>query len=56
MVARVEQQPAKVAHSIAEVELLLGVSHVTVYKEINCGRLRTFCIGRRRLVSDEALS
>jgi excisionase family DNA binding protein len=31
-----------------------GVCRVTVYKEIAEGRLRTFKVGRRRLISSEA--
>jgi len=33
----------------------LGISHPTGYAEIHAGRLRTFKIGRRRYVTEEAL-
>ena len=33
----------------------LHVSIQTVYNEINAGRLKTFRIGKRRFVSEEAL-
>ena len=45
------------AYAIEEVRQQLGgVSRQTVYNEIAAGRLRTFTIGRRRLVSEQALA
>jgi len=41
--------------SIADAAKALDVSRPTIYKEIQAGRLQTFTIGRRRLVSPEAL-
>jgi len=40
---------------INEAIKAMRVSRQTVYDEINAGRLRTFTIGRRRLVSVEAI-
>lgn len=44
-----------ISMSIKEAAKALGISHVTMYKEISAGRLKTFMIGRRRLVSSDAL-
>lgn len=41
--------------SISEVAESAGLSRQTVYNEINAGRLKTFKVGRRRLVSPAAL-
>jgi excisionase family DNA binding protein len=41
--------------SIADAAKALNVSRPTIYKEIQNGRLKTFTIGRRRLVSPDAL-
>jgi excisionase family DNA binding protein len=43
------------AFSIPEVMEALGVSRQTVYDEINAGRLRSFRVASRRLVSANAL-
>lgn len=45
----------KHAWSIPGSAETIGVTISTLYKEIGSGKLRTFKIGRRRLVSDEAL-
>ena len=45
----------KLVYSITEVMETLRLSRQTVYNEINSGRLRTFNVGRRRMVSAEAL-
>ena len=42
--------------SVPEVMESTGLSRQTVYNEINAGRLRTFKVGRRRLVSPAALA
>lgn len=42
--------------SIPEVMTSAGLSRQTVYNEINAGRLKTFKVGRRRLVSPAALA
>ena len=34
---------------------LAGISRATLYKEIKAGRLRTFKVGARRLISIDAL-
>ena len=44
------------AYSIPEVGQILRVCNDTVYKEINSGRIKTFRIGKRRLISMEALN
>jgi len=43
------------SYSINQLMEVLHVSRQTVYDEINSGRLKTFKIGRRRFVSDDAL-
>ncbi len=45
----------KHAHTLEQAAEALGVSRRTVYVEIGAGRLQSFTIGRRRLISDEAL-
>ena len=45
----------KLAYSIAEFIQASGIrSRTGVYSEINKGRLKTFKVGRRRLISREA--
>jgi excisionase family DNA binding protein len=44
------------ALSIKDVCKALNVTHPTVYKEIQAGRLQSFTIGRRRFVSPDALT
>ena len=41
--------------SIADAAKALNISRPTIYKEIQQGRLQTFTIGRRRLVTPDAL-
>ncbi|MET0025671.1 MAG: helix-turn-helix domain-containing protein [Sedimenticola sp.] len=45
----------KAGLSIPEVMDAMGVCRQTVYNEINAGRLKSFKIGKRRLVSPRAL-
>ena len=45
----------KRGHSVAEVAGAYGVSKVTIYSEINSGRLRSLKAGRRRIITDDAL-
>ena len=48
--------PYRAAHTIQEARQLLGgISQATVYKLIRHGELRTFRVGRRRFVSDNAI-
>lgn len=42
-------------YSMAEACDWLGITRRTLYKEVNSGRLKTFKIGTRRLVSERAL-
>ena len=45
------------AFGVAEArERIGGISQVKFYELINSGRIRTFRIGRRRLVSQEAIT
>ncbi len=46
----------KPAYEVPEVRIALGnISHQKVYDLFNSGELRSFKIGRRRLVSHDAL-
>ena len=46
----------KAAVSILEARTMLGgIAQATIYKLIDDGRLKTFCIGRRRLVGVDAI-
>ncbi len=48
--------PHRDAYSVREArELLGGISNRTIYGLIREGNLRTFCVGRRRFVSSEAI-
>lgn len=44
----------KLAYSVAELAKATGVSAPVLYREIHAGNLRSFQLGRRRLVSREA--
>ena len=46
----------KVSLSVPEVMDRTGLSRQAVYNEINSGRLKSFKVGRRRLVSPAALN
>ena len=44
------------AHSISAATKRLGFgSRQTTYHEINAGRLRSYTVGRRRFISEDAL-
>ena len=43
-------------YSIAQTMEVLNLSRATIYAEINEGRLRTYKVGRRRMVSHNALT
>ena len=43
------------AHHVYKAAELAGVSRATLYQEIKSGRLRTFKVGARRLISSDAL-
>jgi len=47
---------AKVGLSIPEVMEATGLCRQTIYTQINSGELESFKVGRRRLVSPQALS
>jgi excisionase family DNA binding protein len=42
--------------SITDAAKALNISRPTIYKEIQAGRLQTFTIGTRRLVTPDALT
>lgn len=44
----------RVGYSIDETARMFGVCRQTVYNAVNAGHLKTFKMGRRRLVSPEA--
>ena len=46
----------KKVHSIAGAEHELNVSHATMYGLIKENKIKTYKVGRRRYVSDEALN
>jgi excisionase family DNA binding protein len=48
------QQGIAVSIAVAR-EMLGGIANATIYKLIEEGKLRTFCIGRRRLVGIKAI-
>lgn len=50
-----QTQPAKVGYSINEVCNMTGLCRQTVYNQINSGQLRSFKVGKRRLISPAAL-
>lgn len=51
-----DSNPDAAAVTIREAcKVLGGISHVTVYRLINSGELRSFRVGRRRLVSIDAI-
>ena len=43
-------------YSIEQTMGALNLSRATIYAEINEGRLRTYKVGRRRMVSHDALA
>lgn len=47
--------PPHLANSIERARKELGVSKQKLYDEINQGRLKSFTVGRRRLISTESL-
>jgi excisionase family DNA binding protein len=42
--------------SVDEAAAMLGISRVSIYGEINAGRLQTLTVGRRRLVPAAAIA
>ena len=49
------QQQGKFAYSIAEVAQLTSLGRTTIYEEIRSQRLRTTMVGRRRIITAQAL-
>lgn len=47
---------APVALSVEDTMRAAGLSRQTIYDEINAGRLRSFKVGHRRLISPAALA
>jgi len=46
----------KAGYSIPEIIEMTGLCRQSIYNQINSGNLRTFKVGRRRLVSPAALN
>ena len=46
----------KAAFNVGEGAAILGLSRQTLYNEINSGRLKSFKVGRRRVIPSEAIS
>jgi excisionase family DNA binding protein len=43
------------AHTVPQAIHALNLSRTTLYAEIKAGRLRSFTVGKKRLIPDEAL-
>jgi excisionase family DNA binding protein len=41
----------RLTYSVPELAEAMGLSHVTLYRFINSGVLKSFTVGRRRLIS-----
>ena len=52
---RIENVKERRGYTVAEVAGLYRLSCQTVYNEINSGRLKTFTVGRRRIISIDHL-
>ena len=50
------QNLSPLTYSIEQTMEALNLSRATIYAEINEGRLRTYKVGRRRMVSHDALA
>ena len=48
--------PDQVAYGIEDASRLLGLGRTTVFAEISAGRLKSFRVGKRRLVPATALT
>ena len=48
-------EPSRLSYSIPQAMEELNLSRSRLYQEISTGRLRTYTIGRRRLISHDAL-
>jgi excisionase family DNA binding protein len=46
----------RVAYSVAEAAAVLGIGRSLAYEMVGRGELRSFTIGRRRLVSADAIA
>lgn len=46
--------PIKLAYDVQEFCELLGIARQTFYDELTAGRIKTFCIGKRRKISRQA--
>ena len=49
------KSPTRLAFSMEETMDALDLSRPTLYGEINKGRLRTYCVGRRRFCTPDAV-
>jgi excisionase family DNA binding protein len=50
-----EPSPAKIGYSVADVCKMTGLCRQSIYNQINSGHLRSFKVGKRRLISPQAL-
>ncbi len=56
MTSTASPRPERAAYTVQEARTLLGgIAHATIYKLIDTGELRTFRIGRRRLIGVDAI-
>lgn len=51
----INRDAPKASYSVDDVIGSTGLSRQTIYNEINSGRLKSFKVGRRRLISPAAL-
>lgn len=51
-----ETPPRKIAYTIKEASVAVGLSRTTIYRLMESGELPTIRIGRRRLIRAEALT
>lgn len=50
-----QNKPAPAPGSLQHAAYRIGITVPTLYKLIYAGKLRTYYVGRRRLVSDQAI-
>jgi len=49
-----QKELPKLGYSVPEFAQMIGLCVDTVYKEINSGRLKSFKVGKRRIISPDA--
>ncbi len=45
----------KLAYTVEEAEKVSGLSRSRIYRDIKAGDLKSFTVGRRRMISEQAL-